>query len=134
MCDLPTVYVRRVVASCLLNSHSVVCRLYLSKTEKEGTSLALKPGGCECACAARPSVVWTRANSRCSGPDALTPCPLLQVAIIAGNFELAEYIKNHKETDIGEYARRGGAPSGTETLPAFSGPHEAGSEPAFSKT
>lgn len=26
----------------------------------------------------------------------------LQVAIIAGNFELAEYIKNHKETDIGE--------------------------------
>lgn len=30
----------------------------------------------------------------------------LQVAIIAGNFELAEYIKNHKETDIGEWARR----------------------------
>lgn len=28
----------------------------------------------------------------------------LQVAIIAGNFELAEYIKNHKETDIGEWA------------------------------
>lgn len=27
-----------------------------------------------------------------------------QVAIIAGNFELAEYIKNHKETDIGEWA------------------------------
>ncbi|EPY88597.1 SH3 and multiple ankyrin repeat domains protein 3-like protein [Camelus ferus] len=25
-----------------------------------------------------------------------------QVAIIAGNFELAEYIKNHKETDVGE--------------------------------
>ncbi|GLD71942.1 SH3 and multiple ankyrin repeat domains protein 3-like protein, partial [Lates japonicus] len=25
-----------------------------------------------------------------------------QVAIIAGNFELAELIKNHKETDIGE--------------------------------
>lgn len=47
-------------------------------------------------------MAWTRANGRCSGPDALTPCPLLQVAIIAGNFELAEYIKNHKETDIGE--------------------------------
>lgn len=30
-----------------------------------------------------------------------------QVAIIAGNFELAEYIKNHKETDVGEWARRG---------------------------
>lgn len=26
----------------------------------------------------------------------------LQVAIIAGNFELAELIKNHKETDIGK--------------------------------
>lgn len=26
----------------------------------------------------------------------------LQVAIIAGNFELAELIKNHKEKDIGE--------------------------------
>ena len=31
----------------------------------------------------------------------ITRCPVLQVAIIAGNFELAEYIKNHKETDIG---------------------------------
>lgn len=29
-------------------------------------------------------------------------CFSLQVAIIAGNFELAELIKNHKETDIGE--------------------------------
>lgn len=28
-------------------------------------------------------------------------CPL-QVAIIAGNFELAELIKNHKDSDIGE--------------------------------
>lgn len=28
---------------------------------------------------------------------------IFQVAIIAGNFELAEYIKNHKETDIGKY-------------------------------
>lgn len=36
---------------------------------------------------------------------AVTPCPLLQVAIIAGNFELAEYIKSHKETDIGRWAR-----------------------------
>lgn len=35
---------------------------------------------------------------------AVTPCPLLQVAIIAGNFELAEYIKSHKETDIGRWA------------------------------
>lgn len=31
----------------------------------------------------------------------VTACPLLQVAVIAGNFELAEYIKSHKETDIG---------------------------------
>lgn len=31
------------------------------------------------------------------------PCvPFFQVAIIAGNFELAELIKNHKETDIGK--------------------------------
>lgn len=28
----------------------------------------------------------------------------LQVAIIAGNFELAELIKNHKATDIGEFS------------------------------
>lgn len=28
-------------------------------------------------------------------------CPS-QVAIIAGNFELAELIKNHKDSDIGE--------------------------------
>lgn len=27
---------------------------------------------------------------------------ILQVAIIAGNFELAEYIKNHREADIGK--------------------------------
>lgn len=26
----------------------------------------------------------------------------LKVAIIAGNFELAEFIKNHKDTDIGK--------------------------------
>lgn len=32
----------------------------------------------------------------------VTSCPLLQVAVIAGNFELAEYIKSHKETDIGK--------------------------------
>lgn len=32
-------------------------------------------------------------------------CFCHQVAIIAGNFELAELIKNHKETDIGEWAR-----------------------------
>ena len=25
------------------------------------------------------------------------------MAIIAGNFELAELVKNHKETDVGEY-------------------------------
>ncbi|ELW71945.1 SH3 and multiple ankyrin repeat domains protein 3 [Tupaia chinensis] len=36
-----------------------------------------------------------------SGNTALHICALYnQVAIIAGNFELAEYIKNHKETDI----------------------------------
>lgn len=28
---------------------------------------------------------------------------LFKVAIIAGNFELAEFIKNHKEADIGEF-------------------------------
>lgn len=34
------------------------------------------------------------------------PCvPFFQVAIIAGNFELAELIKNHKETDIGKRQR-----------------------------
>lgn len=37
----------------------------------------------------------------------MTRLPLLQVAIIAGNFELAEYIKSHKETDVGEWARAG---------------------------
>ncbi|TWW67582.1 hypothetical protein D4764_02G0006230 [Takifugu flavidus] len=30
--------------------------------------------------------------------------PLQPVAIIAGNFELAELIKTHKETDIGEFS------------------------------
>lgn len=34
----------------------------------------------------------------------LSCCSRLQVAIIAGNFELAELIKNHKETDIGEFS------------------------------
>lgn len=43
--------------------------------------------------------VWARARS---AVDTLTGLPVLQVAIIAGNFELAEYIKSHKETDIGE--------------------------------
>lgn len=43
--------------------------------------------------------VWARARS---ATDTLTGLPVLQVAIIAGNFELAEYIKSHKETDIGE--------------------------------
>lgn len=46
-----------------------------------------------------------RGSGRCGGsqsrgPWVCNPCPVLQVAIIAGNFELAEYIKNHKETDI----------------------------------
>lgn len=29
--------------------------------------------------------------------------PLPQVAIIAGNFELAEVIKTHKDSDVGEF-------------------------------
>lgn len=29
--------------------------------------------------------------------------PLSQVAIIAGNFELAEVIKTHKDSDVGEF-------------------------------
>lgn len=37
-----------------------------------------------------------------SRPLPLPPRLCLQVAIIAGNFELAELIKNHKQTDIGE--------------------------------
>lgn len=47
---------------------------------------------------------------RAGGPRSTRPVtrlPLLQVAIIAGNFELAEYIKSHKETDVGEWARAG---------------------------
>lgn len=34
-----------------------------------------------------------------------TPAPVLatQVAIIAGNFELAEVIKTHKDSDVGEF-------------------------------
>lgn len=38
------------------------------------------------------------------GPQIAIPLSLSlsQVAIIAGNFELAELVKNHKETDIGE--------------------------------
>jgi hypothetical protein len=44
-------------------------------------------------------------KTRCSAADTdLRVVSALQVAIIAGNFELAEYIKNHKETDIGEWA------------------------------
>lgn len=35
----------------------------------------------------------------------LFPVSFFQVAIIAGNFELAELIKNHKETDIGKRQR-----------------------------
>lgn len=70
----------------------------------------------------------------CRVAATLTPCPLLQVAIIAGNFELAEYIKNHKETDIGEWARGRRAPSGGRTLPASSHPHETGPGPVFNRT
>lgn len=33
----------------------------------------------------------------------LSSLPLFQVAIIAGNFELAEVIKTHKESDVGEF-------------------------------
>lgn len=37
-----------------------------------------------------------------ASPSSLSIYFFLQVAIIAGNFELAELIKNHKETDIGK--------------------------------
>jgi hypothetical protein len=35
------------------------------------------------------------------GPPGCTP-PSLQVAVIAGNFELGELIRNHREQDVGE--------------------------------
>jgi hypothetical protein len=45
------------------------------------------------------------------GLSLASPLPLIplisppnhKVAIIAGNFELAELVKNHTETDVGEY-------------------------------
>lgn len=33
----------------------------------------------------------------------LLSSPFSQVAIIAGNFELAEVIKTHKDSDVGEF-------------------------------
>lgn len=38
----------------------------------------------------------------CSEPLNILPSLSFQVAIIAGNFELAEIIKTHKESDVGE--------------------------------
>lgn len=35
-------------------------------------------------------------------PEHPPPRPLLQVAVIAGNFELGELIRNHREQDVGE--------------------------------
>lgn len=55
----------------------------------------------------------------------MTRLPLLQVAIIAGNFELAEYIKSHKETDVGEWARAG-AGRGPTPLPRGAAPLRRG--------
>lgn len=34
-------------------------------------------------------------------------CAPLQVAVIAGNFELGELIRNHREQDVGEWAGLG---------------------------
>lgn len=49
-----------------------------------------------------------------------------QVAIIAGNFELAEYIKNHKETDVGEWRKGGGSARVTDTPASGSAASAAG--------
>lgn len=65
---------------------------------------------------------------RAGGPRSTRPVtrlPLLQVAIIAGNFELAEYIKSHKETDVGEWARAG-AGRGPTPLPRGAAPLRRG--------
>lgn len=39
----------------------------------------------------------------CSLLSIYFPVPLLQVAVIAGNFELGELIRNHREQDVGEW-------------------------------
>jgi hypothetical protein len=42
------------------------------------------------------------ATCPCSLLSIHLPGPLLQVAVIAGNFELGELIRNHREQDVGE--------------------------------
>lgn len=64
--------------------------------------------------------VWgVRAEGAASqGPDCFLPplpvpgpphlsMPPLQVAVIAGNFELGELIRNHREQDVGEWVGLG---------------------------
>lgn len=51
---------------------------------------------------------------------ACVPLPFLQVAVIAGNFELGELIRNHREQDVGEQVGAG-AKGGAEVLAVHGG-------------
>lgn len=55
----------------------------------------ISPYGVICASEHRIGAVQSRST--------VFPPSLFQVAIIAGNFELAEIIKTHKESDVGEF-------------------------------